>query len=322
MHKRSLPLFAFLFLSCAHVKAAEAFTIVALPDTQVYASQAPQVFLDQTDWIVKNRKKEHIAFVGNEGDIVDAGTDAQWSSAQKALYRLDEAKGLPWATLPGNHDADQNYATYLKIFGAEHFRGRSWYGGAYNASSYVTFTGDGKQFLSLMIQYDAPGDVEAWAQRVLDAHKDLPTVVFTHDYLTNGARTDYGEKLWRGIVNPNRQVFAVFCGHMHDEYSQTSTDEAGLPVTEFLADYQDRPLTDQGYLRLYTIDEQAGTIRVQTYSPTLNKFEIDQNSSFTLPMRFDRGLAPSSPSIGLWPWIAAAGVLLAGVATLVVRRLR
>ena len=95
--------------------------------------------------------------------------------------------------------------------------------------------------------------VIAWAQRTLDANKDLPTLVFTHDYLDGGTRTPYGEKLWQGLIKPNRQIIAVICGHMHTEFNQTSLNDAGLPVYELLADFQDRPMDNQGFLRLYHI---------------------------------------------------------------------
>jgi hypothetical protein len=150
-----------------------------------------------------------------------------------------------------------------------------------------------------MLQFQAPPSVISWAQGILDENEDTPTVLLTHDYLTEGARTEYGEILWQNLVKSNQQIFAVFCGHMHDEFDQTSTNGAGKPVFEMLADYQEGSEGGAGYLRLYTFDGEGRQIRVRTFSPSLNKFETDENSEFQLAVDFDaRGLA-QPPRVGM-----------------------
>jgi len=95
----------------------------------------------------------------------------------------------------------------------------------------------------------------------MDQYPERPTIITTHAYLWDGfpkGRTFFveeennngssGEKIWREIVEPNPQVFMVLNGHFHvrigsndGENHQVSTNAAGLPVFEMLADYQDYP---------------------------------------------------------------------------------
>ncbi len=56
------------------------FTLVVLPDTQHYADRGaatgqeiPDLFTNQTRWIVDNREEENIVFVLHAGDIVMGG---------------------------------------------------------------------------------------------------------------------------------------------------------------------------------------------------------------------------------------------------------
>ena len=54
-------------------KGGDSFTVVALPDTQNYAKDHPEIFMDQTRWIADNRDSLQIAFVTHLGDIVNNG---------------------------------------------------------------------------------------------------------------------------------------------------------------------------------------------------------------------------------------------------------
>ena len=53
------------------------FTIAILPDTQYYTSEKingkRDMFFAQTDWIVKNAARQHIAYVVQLGDVSDDG---------------------------------------------------------------------------------------------------------------------------------------------------------------------------------------------------------------------------------------------------------
>ncbi|MCY2929819.1 MAG: metallophosphoesterase [Planctomycetota bacterium] len=286
------------------------FTLVALPDTQYYSAYYPALFTSQTTWIRNNLAAQNIAFVTHEGDVTDDASPAQFANATAAMYQLDGQ--TPYGIAPGNHDVGSPaYQNYLVNFGPAHFAGRSWYGGSYGASSYQYFTGGGRTFLSLSIQYDAPGDVLTWAQGVLNApaNAGLPTVVTTHDYLNAAGRSAYGNTLWNTLISPNQQIFMVLAGHDVNERNQTSTNAAGKPVFEVLADYQGGPNGGNGYLRLMSFDEDASAIHVKTYSPYVNAYQTGSLSQFDLPMNFNArlGLVPEPATISL---LALGGLAL------------
>ena len=81
-------------------------------------------------------------------------------------------------------------------------------------------------------------------------------IVVTHGYIdTNGNYTDSssvsGIEIWKNIINPNSNVVAVFCGHIHGEYNATVTAEHGNTVENLLFDTQSDPNGGDGWLRLY-----------------------------------------------------------------------
>lgn len=266
--------------------AADNFTVVVIPDTQNEAGLFPSM----TQWIVDSQATYNTVFTTHVGDLTSNG-GAQLAGAASAMYRLDGH--MPWGTVPGNHDY-YGIAEYNTYFGPAHFAGQSWYGGSYQQSSWQTFQGGGRTFLSLEVQYDAPADVLAWAQGVIDSNPTLPVIVTTHDYLSDlGVRTTYGETMWSTLIRPNDQIFMVVAGHMHQsdgEFNQTSTNDDGHQVFELLANYQGRPNGGNGLMRLMTFEENNSLIRIKTYSPTANIWETDSDSWFTLPMDFEQRL--------------------------------
>jgi hypothetical protein len=70
-------------------------------------------------------------------------------------------------------------------------------------------------------------------------------------------------------------------GHISAESRRVDTF-GGHTITSMLADFQGRADGGQGYLRIWEFSPAAGTVSVRTYSPTLDRFETDANSEFTL----------------------------------------
>jgi hypothetical protein len=98
----------------------------------------------------------------------------------------------------------------------------------------------------------------------------------------------------------------VLNGHYHDgggffgigtspddgEYHQISYNDAGLPVYELLANYQDKDKGGNGWLRLLSFLPGGGTgdqdrIAVETYSPYLGEYQDSDRSEFSFDLRFD-----------------------------------
>src|SRR5690348_9996388 len=86
---RRAALFLLLAVSCSFSQSDD-FTIVALPDTQVYSKDYPQIFKAQTQWIANNAGARNIKLVLMEGDIVNGGGETyQWQNADVAMKILD-----------------------------------------------------------------------------------------------------------------------------------------------------------------------------------------------------------------------------------------
>jgi hypothetical protein len=299
--------------------AASPFTVVALPDTQVYSAFRPDIFVSQTQWILGNQTSENIRYVAHQGDIVDNrpiidgiqptyNEAQQWANATDAMYRLDNTSPrLPWGTATGNHDFPEDIprsAGYLTCFGPSHFTGQPWYGGSYECSSYQTFAASGRDYLVLNIQDTWGSGVLDWAQDILNANRGKATIVNVHEYMNSDGRYNQGIPLWDSLVSLNSQIFMVLCGHWGDEHAQISTNAAGKAVYELLADYQDDPMGGNGYMRLLQFDEAKSMIHVDTFSPCDTTdgpggtYRTDPSSRFDLSMNFsDRlGHAPE-PSV-------------------------
>ncbi|MGA9102357.1 metallophosphoesterase, partial [Aeromicrobium sp.] len=320
------------------------FTLVVIPDTQSYTADpalAPTMGA-QTQWIASQKDALSVAFVTHVGDLVESHPNvSQWQRASQYMKTLDDA-GVPSAVLPGNHD--MNVATgdapnYDQFFPPSRYSQASWnsskasYGGYYgqnlfgpdpanrgNKDSFSLFSASGLNFLLLSLEYDPPDDVLAWAQKVIDAHPTRQVILSTHSFIhtaggrsTTTTRTGPGvntpEQVWTKLVRPNCSIFMVVNGHWHDgdlgEARRTDNNACGKPVHQLLSNFQERLNGGDGWLRYYTFDPSEDTIEARTYSPTLDRFETDANSQFTLsydmtpPTATDRTLIASGAS---WAW--------------------
>ena len=329
------------------------FTFAVLPDTQNYVITATNnpIMTAQAQWFVANRDPLDIAFVAGVGDVVDNYTSAaQWTRASGNLAIMD-AGGVPNSVLPGNHDfnlATGDFTMWNQYLPVSRYRDASWnspaasYGGYYgqhqfgpdaadrqNMDNYALFTAGGMDFLLVNLELNPPDDVLAWAQRVLNAYPNRRAIIATHAYVNvTGAfslqvqRTDVpgnsGAAIWQKLVQPNCNVFLVVNGHFTDlldgEANRTDLNACGRPVHAALSDYQGRPNGGDGWLRYYTFTPAANEIRATTYSPTLNTYETDADSSFV--MAYDMSPAAVLPELGRQtvPSGAQASVPLPGLA--------
>lgn len=295
----------------------EAFTVVALPDTQYYSQDYPEIFAAQTRWIVENRDAWNIQFVTHLGDIVNmAGVTEQWTAAKQAMDALLVAD-IPHGTCVGNHDIlyplgyeDPTGTNYLAHFGPQFYADRDWYGGASPSglSNYEVITAGGRSLLFMHLLVETPVAELAWAQGVLDRNRDKPTMVSTHRYLFDwrilgaGRYNEFNyafeplyradgipaETFWSNFIRDNTQIYMVICGHNDGQYRQVSLNAAGLPVHEVLVDYQSSwPNGGDGYLRIMVFRPTEGRIDVSSYSPTVGDFDPGGEDTFTLAVDFD-----------------------------------
>ena len=304
-----VAIFAALFSPAA--VWAQPYTIAMLPDTQHYTDIVDNrsIFSAQTEWVVDNLTNENIVFLTLVGDVVEnnaVGADRnldEWLVADGAIDILDgdlnaNPNGhLPYAIVIGNHDYDvpnnnrDSADRFVEFFGEERYAGRSWYGGASpnQLNHYQFFEGDGQTLMHVALEWSPPDHAIEWAQDLLSQFPDTPTIISTHAYQTrtgvppgSGVEfTNSGDEIFEKVVRPYPNVFMVLNGHTLGERHQISTNAAGLPVYEMLADYQGRPNGGNGWLRLIKFNHEANQIDITTYSPTLDQFETDADSQFT-----------------------------------------
>ncbi|MCB9846609.1 MAG: DNRLRE domain-containing protein [Phycisphaeraceae bacterium] len=300
------------------------FTVIGLPDTQRYSESYPEIFESQTAWIADRWQARGIRFVSHYGDLVQHGRDLnEWARADRAMQTLDNA-GVPYGTAMGNHDAliagnvgePFDPTNYLDYFGAQRFAGRDYYVGASPSglSNAQVFSGGGREFLALHLTVETPVQELVWAQGVINRHRDKAVMVTTHRYLQDaedylggvplvpsGRYPDiwyafedvydpsgiHAEEFFQTFVRTNRNIFLVNAGHFHEEFRQTSTNLAGLPVHEVLADYQDDDLGGGGFLRIMDFDVGAKRIDFRSYSPWLDSYYTADESQFSMGVDFD-----------------------------------
>ncbi|MCK4874110.1 MAG: metallophosphoesterase [Phycisphaerales bacterium] len=299
--------------------AQGSWSIVLLPDTQLYSLHHPDIFLVQTEWIAANVKQHNIKYVLHLGDIVHTNTEAEWKVARRAMAQLDGV--VPYALAPGNHDYGErgsanNRATLLNTyFPVADYRDWPTFGGTFEAdridSSYHLFTAGGRDWIVLALEWGPRDAVVAWADELLREHPDRDAILVTHAYLYDDdtrydranrpdqhwspyaygtadlpAGTNDGEDLWRKLVSRHPRMRFTFNGHvLGDGQGRLSTPgEHGNVVHQMLVNYQMREQGGEGYLRLVEFLPDGEMVRFRTYSPHLDRYLTDSQNQFTLPL--------------------------------------
>ncbi|MFI4876251.1 MAG: metallophosphoesterase [Blastopirellula sp. JB062] len=315
------------------------FSIVVIPDTQAYRlTPDPQnpagekivsnrIFDAHTRWIAENLERQSIAFVSHAGDIVDKNEDGQWKVAQQAMNRLHGK--VPYGLSVGNHDMTRrgDSTLFQKYFPAARFADFAWYGGAYapanddtqisgnNANSFQLFSTHGLDFVFLHLECNAPDDVLAWADQVLEKHQDRLALITTHmclgprdrpqsadDYFDSpkgrmrwskmhGERGNSAEAMWNKCFRKHPNLFMVCCGDQSrtQAWHLISTGDHGNRVHQLLCDYS------TGWLRTYHFHPTERRVEAWTfrpddetlcqgarYAPNVDRHQFE----FELPSRF------------------------------------
>lgn len=219
------------------------YSIVVLPDTQYYASSFPDIFMEQTRWIVDHRDERQIAFVLHTGDVTDSDGLDQWDVASRSLHQLDGV--VPYVIAAGNHDyhtlADRMGMANV-FFPPSAFTAFPWFGGTFEPghieNSFSLITVGTTRWVVLSLEFGPRDEALAWASTILMAFRDRPAIVITHAYLYHDS-TRYndsgppqnfnphvyammgqprssindGEEMWQKLVVPNLNVKLVFSGH-------------------------------------------------------------------------------------------------------------
>jgi hypothetical protein len=171
------------------------------------------------------------------------------------------------------------------------------------------FEAAGQRMLSLHLEPDPRDGALAWAEAMLAKYPDIPVMVTTHIYISDvddardrkpysRAAGNSGEDVFQKFIRKQPRIFLVLCGHWWTRGGETSlmsTNDFGGRVHELLSDFQGRAHGGDGWLRLLRFDLKGHQLHVQTYSPTLKRYETDLDSEFTLPLDLHRAI-PAEPA--------------------------
>ena len=291
------------------------FSIVVIPDTQKYrqskAEPEPEakpklinpVFEAHTRWIVENLDRQRIVFVSHVGDIVDKNIPEQWDVARRCMDMLHGR--VPYGISVGNHDMTRagNSSLFQQYFPQSRYKDFAWYGGTFkgeestrrrscnNANSFQLFSAEGLDFVFLHLECNAPDNVLAWADGVLESHANRRALVTTHmclgplnypqkprDYYDapkgrmawkkcHGKRGNTPQQMWDKCFSKHKNLFMIFCGDQSRTQAMRSIEQGthGNPVHAVLSDY------GINGLRIYNFRPRENLIAVKTYNPISGK---------------------------------------------------
>lgn len=294
------------------------WTLVLLPDTQVYSQNFPGIFDSQTAWILNNARPRNVRYVMHLGDIVNVNSIPEWENARRSMGALDGK--VPYALVPGNHDYGPggNAATrdtFLNdYFHEEDYRAWPSFGGAMEPgkmdNTFHLFEAGGAKWIIVCLEWAPRDAVVAWANELMAKHPDRKGILVTHAFMNNndlrydhqdkvnpqaynphsyrtpGGKND-GEQLWQKLVKKHNFVLTVN-GHVLGDGTGYRMDhnDAGQPVHQMLANYQFRKLGGEGYLRTLEFQPDNKTVVVKSYSTIYGNYllEGDQDFSFQLDL--------------------------------------
>ncbi|HSC86141.1 MAG TPA: metallophosphoesterase [Polyangiaceae bacterium] len=295
-------------------------TLAVLPDTQYYARCRNGHLARQRSWIEHERDERNVLAILTLGDLTDSNTDAEWQHVRSALTPLDPS--LPVLLTIGNHDYGEGGTANRRFSLLDRYFDRSFgaRSGALLetaepntlANAFYALSFDGIQLGVLSLEWSPRKKIVAWANDVLARHPSHRVVVTTHAYLySDGSRYDFagkrdsqdwnplvyrtaeaepkegaydGEMLWNELIRKHQGIFLVLSGHVLNdgEGALTSVGDHGNLVHQMLSNYQMLDEGGLGYLRLLELRPDGRTLRVKTYSPSLDLFATDPAQDFRL----------------------------------------
>lgn len=293
----------FMFYPVDYTKTSAKF--VGLPDTQSYVEWSGSFYdrlTSQINWILAN--KENVSMVLQQGDLTNRNIPDQWDLIEGAFTSLDNE--VPYVLAVGNHDmgpngngSNRNTTYFNQYFPYSTMSDLPAFGGIYESGKmdnayYLLETGPYK-WLIVTLEFGPRASTVAWADSLVKEYPDRTVILNTHAYTysdsthhgtgdswnphlygidssTGPDAVHDGEELWEELVRSNSNIRFVFSGHVLNDGCGIliSTNDAGYPVYQLLANFQDgvdeAENGGDGYLRDMTVDFENEELIVMSYS--------------------------------------------------------
>ncbi|MDO5111645.1 MAG: metallophosphoesterase [Clostridia bacterium] len=289
------------------------YTIAWISDTQHYSESYPDHYFVMTEFLTNARARLNLRYIVHTGDLVhNDNRQKEWEVADGAQRIIDH---IPNGVCAGNHDLDDGVPSeyYQQYFGQARYEHKPWYGGSYqnNRGHYDLIDAGNTRYIFVYMSYNPDETAIKWLNSVFKQYSDRIGVLCTHSYFkTNMTRSNDGQVLYNKVVKTNPNIYMVLCGHRYNQGYKAvwlEDDGDGEPdrlVYEMINNYQ--AIGEEGgdgYLRLLQMDEQAGIMRVYTYSPV----KLDYNYFDTPESQREKYRAePEDEEYELpLPWIAS-----------------
>jgi hypothetical protein len=151
-------------------------------------------------------------------------------------------------------------------------------------------------FIVINLEYSPTQDaaVLAWADNLLQANSNRRAIIGSHYLIDADSAWGTQGSVIYNMAKTHSNVFLMLCGHQTEEARRTDVYQNNV-ITTLLSDYQARTNGGNGWMRIMHFSPAANTISVQTYSPSLNQYETDANSQFTI----NYNLSSTAPSYSL-----------------------
>ena len=304
--------------------APGSITFVVLPDMQYYSECRSWHFASQMNWIDAQAAPRDIRAVLTLGDLTEHNSRLEWRYVRDGFRRIQDRLPIVLVSGNHDHGEDgssNRRATLLDNYFPQppgvaaqalaETRDRHDIENAYYRISLPHVT------LGVLALEWAPRDsIVVWANEVLARHANDRVIILTHAYLyDDSTRYDWqakgatqlwsplhfantrdaaavadpsydGQMLWDALVRKHSNVFLVMSGHVGGKGTGTlaSRGDAGNSVQQVLVNFQMLVEGGMGYLRLVELLPDGKTVRMKTYSPSIDKFAgaADQNGEFTV----------------------------------------
>jgi uncharacterized repeat protein (TIGR01451 family) len=292
---RSAPLSVSFYGRVKNGPAGADFTLIAIPDPQLYAKSYPSIYNAQMNWVVANKTTSNIKYVLSLGDNVDSSSTypGEFTTATTAWDILTTG-GVPYGLTLGNHDGAPSSTTNFNTAFGTRISTQLTYGGRPDGASdydntYATFSASGMDFIVLFIEYDnsmtITSPVITWADGILAANQTKRAIVVTHDLLSGNNFTTQANAIYEALKdNPN--LFLMLGGHLDETGMKTNVYD-GRTVYGLRSDYQSVDSSQSGYLRIMHFSPTDNMIHITTYSPNQDKFRTINNNQLDLPYAMD-----------------------------------